>query len=75
MNAVAPSRRESARSARDVSAGSRKSRLAARSPWTVGRGRSVGSSSKGGAPASRPRHQASCASSTSPESQARCQTA
>ncbi len=75
MNSVAPSRRASARSARDVSAESARPTLCARAPCTLGRGRSVGSSSSGGAPARRSRHHPSWASSTSPESQPRCQAA
>ncbi len=75
MNSVAPWPRLSVRSFSDSSAGSARGTLPARASGTVGRGRSVGSSSTGGAPASRSLHQPSWASRTSPLSHSRCQAA
>ena len=75
MNSVAPARRESSRSLRDTSSERAKRWLPARAPCPTMRGRSVGTSSSGGAPANRSRQYDSWASNTSPESHSRCHTA
>ncbi len=75
MYGVAPSRLASVRTPSAVSGASARNTYPARGSGAAARGWSVGSSSTGGAPPRRSRHQAICPSRTSPASQARCQTA
>ncbi len=75
MNGVASSSPDSLRSAAATPPGTRISTAPERVPRNAVRGRSVGSSRSGGAPASRPVHQASSPARTSPESQPCCHTA
>jgi hypothetical protein len=72
---VAFSRAASDLSASPSSRGSSKRSRAPRKLRAAGRGRSAGSSSTAGAPASRSRQKASCRSSSSPESRSRCHAA